>query len=318
MAMKRFKNILYVAEFSADQSSAIARALALAENNQAKLTFLHVVEAPRPGALLDYYAPEQIETQLLEQERSKLEQLLLGYRDLNPIDLQIRFGSPFIEIVRQTLDRNHDLVIKLAAGGHGIQDRLFGSTDMHLLRKCPRPVWLMRPEEKVNYSKIMAAVDFDPWASGDADDNLNRKILELASSVALSDFAELHLVHVWDSMLSGWAGEIPPKTVELQIEAERARYQSGFDDLAGKLRHWIGGEAYSYLSPRLHLVRGNARDDIPALAARLDINLLVMGTVARTGIKGLIIGNTSEVILNGIACSVLAVKPDGFVSPVEG
>jgi len=41
-----------------------------------------------------------------------------------------------------------------------------------------------------------------------------------------------------------------------------------------------------------------------------------MGTVARTGIKGLIIGNTAEVILNGIQCSVLAVKPDGFVSPL--
>jgi len=315
--MKRFKNILYVAEFSVDQSSAIARAITLAENNQARLTFLHVVEPPRLGALLDYYAPEQIETKLLEQERNKFEQLLFGYRSVNPMDLQIRFGSPFIEIVRQTLKGDHDLVIKLAGGGHGIQDHLFGSTDMHLLRKCPRPVWLMRPDEKANYGKIMAAVDFDPWSSDGADNSLNRKILELASSVALSDFAELHLVHVWDSMLSAWSGEIPYKTVEIQIEAERARYQFGLDDLAVKLRHWIGDEAYNYLSPRLHLVRGRARDDIPALAARLDVNLLVMGTVARTGIKGLIIGNTAEVILNGIVCSVLAVKPDGFVSPLE-
>lgn len=107
------------------------------------------------------------------------------------------------------------------------------------------------------------------------------------------------------------------RTVELQSEAERARYQSGLDDLAFKLRHWIGDEAYNYVSPRLHLVRGNARDDIPALAARLGVNLLVMGTVARNGIEGLIIGNTAEVILNGIYCSVLAVKPDGFVSPLE-
>ncbi|OAH99130.1 hypothetical protein A1353_21190 [Methylomonas methanica] len=316
MAMKRFKNILYVAEFAVDQSLAIARVIALAENNQARLTFLHVVEQPRLGALLDLFTPEQIDMQLREQERHKLEALVLGYSSVNPVDLQIRIGSPFIEIVRQTLDGDHDLVIKLARGGQGIQGHLFGSTDMHLLRKCPRPVWLMRPAEKANYAKIMAAVDFDPWSPDGADDSLNRRILELASSVALSDFAELHLVHVWDSMLSAWAGEIPYKTVETQIEAERARYQSGLDDLAVKLRHWIGDEAYNYLSPRLHLIRGSARDDIPALAARLDVNLLVMGTVARTGIKGLIIGNTAEVILNGILCSVLAVKPDGFVSPL--
>lgn len=317
MAMKRFKNILYVAEFAVDQRLAIARVIALSENNQARLTFLHVVEQPRLGALLDLYTPEQIDMQLREQERHKLEQLLLGYSGVNPIDLQIRIGRPFIEIVRQTLDGDHDLVVKLAGGGQGIQDHLFGSTDMHLLRKCPRPVWLMRPTGKANYAKIMAAVDFDPWSADGADDILNRSILELASSVALSDFAELHLVHVWDSMLSAWAGEIPYETVKLQIEAERVRYQSGLDYLASKLRHWLGDEAYNYLSPQLHLIRGNARDEIPALAARLDVNLLVMGTVARTGIKGLIIGNTAEVILNGIHCSVLVVKPDGFVSPLE-
>jgi len=41
-----------------------------------------------------------------------------------------------------------------------------------------------------------------------------------------------------------------------------------------------------------------------------------MGTVGRTGIPGLIMGNTAESILNNIGCSVLAVKPPGFVSPV--
>jgi nucleotide-binding universal stress UspA family protein len=41
-----------------------------------------------------------------------------------------------------------------------------------------------------------------------------------------------------------------------------------------------------------------------------------MGTVARTGINGLLMGNTAEMILTQIDCSVLAVKPQGFVSPV--
>jgi len=41
-----------------------------------------------------------------------------------------------------------------------------------------------------------------------------------------------------------------------------------------------------------------------------------MGTVARTGIQGFIMGNTAENILNQLDCSVLAVKPPGFVTPV--
>jgi len=42
-----------------------------------------------------------------------------------------------------------------------------------------------------------------------------------------------------------------------------------------------------------------------------------MGTVARTGIPGLIIGNTAESILSDIDCSLLAVKPEGFVTPIS-
>lgn len=62
--------------------------------------------------------------------------------------------------------------------------------------------------------------------------------------------------------------------------------------------------------------RGNPREAIPGLARELKADLVVMGTVARTGIAGFIIGNTVESILDDIGCSELAVKPDGFVSPV--
>ncbi len=56
---------------------------------------------------------------------------------------------------------------------------------------------------------------------------------------------------------------------------------------------------------------------IPELADELDADLVVMGTVGRTGIAGLLIGNTAETILERIGCSVLAIKPSGFRSPIE-
>jgi nucleotide-binding universal stress UspA family protein len=56
---------------------------------------------------------------------------------------------------------------------------------------------------------------------------------------------------------------------------------------------------------------------ISTSAAGLSADLVVMGTVARTGISGLIIGNTAEAILDQLMCSVLAVKPPGFTSPVK-
>jgi nucleotide-binding universal stress UspA family protein len=42
-----------------------------------------------------------------------------------------------------------------------------------------------------------------------------------------------------------------------------------------------------------------------------------MGTIARAGIPGVITGNTAERLLPSIPCSMLAVKPADFVSPVR-
>jgi nucleotide-binding universal stress UspA family protein len=65
------------------------------------------------------------------------------------------------------------------------------------------------------------------------------------------------------------------------------------------------------------LLKGDAEALIPALAKRKGVELIVMGTVCRTGIAGFIIGNTAENILQQVDCSVLTVKPEGFVSPVK-
>jgi hypothetical protein len=42
-----------------------------------------------------------------------------------------------------------------------------------------------------------------------------------------------------------------------------------------------------------------------------------MGTVCRTGAAGFLIGNTAETILADVTCSILALKPEGFISPIE-
>jgi nucleotide-binding universal stress UspA family protein len=56
---------------------------------------------------------------------------------------------------------------------------------------------------------------------------------------------------------------------------------------------------------------------IPEFVATERIDLLVMATIARTGVPGMLIGNTAERMLQSVDCSVLAIKPRGFVSPVR-
>ena len=66
-----------------------------------------------------------------------------------------------------------------------------------------------------------------------------------------------------------------------------------------------------------HLSTGEPRDVIPALVKKYNFDTVVMGTVARTGISGFLMGNAAEQILRRLRCSVLALKPEGFKSPVE-
>jgi len=63
-------------------------------------------------------------------------------------------------------------------------------------------------------------------------------------------------------------------------------------------------------------VRGNTSEIIIKQVGMREIDVLVTGTVCRTGLAGFFIGNTAERVLSNAGCSVLTLRPDGFVSPV--
>jgi len=319
--MERFTNILCVVTAGETGKPTLERAVSLAENNQAQLTVVDVMPHVTAGIGMPDGGPVSADLQaaMMAEHRRTLEAFTEPYRQRLQIQHHVLMGTGFLEIIRAVLRNRHDLVIKPAENPHFLE-RLFGSDDMHLLRKCPCPVWLTKPGEKCNYGCILAAVDFDPDKPDTEDQNLNQQILELSSSLALSDFAELHLVHVWEALgemtVRAWSNNPAADTIRY-VEGERSRHQRGLDQLREQLRGQIGAEAYGYLAPHFHLQRGAAITVIPELAKQLQADLVVMGTVARTGIAGLFIGNTAETILEQLRCSVLAIKPLGFISPVQ-
>jgi len=127
-------------------------------------------------------------------------------------------------------------------------------------------------------------------------------------------------VHAWELVAENAVRELLLHTPHEKITfyAEQIRHQHGvnLNALMQEVTRQLGKDAIDYLKPHTHLIKGWANKEIPALVKRLGADLVVMGTVARTGIPGFIIGNTSETILNQIDCSVLAIKPPGFETPV--
>lgn len=321
--MKRFKNILYVIEPTAEQESTIARAVSLAVNNQADLTIVDVIptQVVTAGIGLPPGGPiyDELRASVESDQRNAMESMVQSFKERLQIRLEVLVGKTYLEAIRAILKNGYDLLIKPAENPTWT-NRLFGSDDLHLLRKCPCPVWLMKPPEKSNYRSILAAVDFDLLVPLPSEHELNREILELAASLAHSDFASLHIVHAWEALGEKKIvsrGSMLPEGLTNYGEREHERHRKELYTLAGELSGWIGKDSYDYLSPSFHLPKGPAKKVIAPLAAELRADLVVMGTIARTGISGLIIGNTAEAILDQLTCSVLAIKPPGFKTPVK-
>lgn len=308
--MKPFTKILYLFEGHADHATAIARTVALVERHGADLTVLDVLPANIGDERDEIFA----------FHATTLDPLLAPHRNRIKISTTVAVGTVFVETIRTVLRDGHDLLIKVAEAPDYLQ-RLFGSTDMHLLRKCPCPLWLMKPQESMALEKVLAAVDFDPLPTPNSiQDQLNQRILAIASALASQNSAALHLVHAWEAFAEGRMrarADNTPDLLDRYLQKEQATHQGALAALVDSLRRTVDAQTFARLNLGVHLPKGAAVRIIPQLANDLAAGVVVMGTVSRTGIPGLIIGNTAEAILDQLTCSVLAVKPPGFVSPVQ-
>lgn len=312
--MDRFKKILVVASPGHLEPLTLRTAVNLANANDAHLTVLDVVAPPPPwkkkmnveGRIID------VEAALLHDRQERLRRMVENTRGGEETDVVVRAGEPFLEVIRHVIACGHDLVMMGEPEVNRAALPQPSSGVMHVLRKCPAPVWVMHPSLATEL-RILALVDPDP--SDPVRDGLNDLVLELATSLARRHVGELHLGHAWtlegEATLrtSPYVG-LPGRVVDAMVRDTEAVHRDQLNVLAA--RHDLG-----QLGVSVHMVSGEPGVVLPRLADRLDIGLIVMGTVGRTGLKGLIMGNTAETILRSVRCSVLALKPQGFLTPVK-
>jgi nucleotide-binding universal stress UspA family protein len=313
--MHRFKNILLLHDRRPGQQPTIQRGVDLARRNQARLTVVDVIEEDSWDSAELYAAPpfRKLKQLVREERQRELESAIEPLRQQRlDIRLKLLFGKPFIEIIREVLRENHDLVIKTAQGEGGLTGMLFGSTAMHLMRKCPCPVWVVKQKENERYGRIIAAVDPDP--SDEQTNKLNVKIMDLATSLAKLDESELLVIHAWslygETILRGGVGRMDEAEIDQLVREAETTHKE-------RLNHLLQKYDLQGLNYHTHLIKGEAGKVIPELAAKNRADLIIMGTQSRSGVAGFLIGNSAEKILHKANCSVLAVKPEGFVTPVK-
>ena len=310
--MKRFKNILVVSGQAEATSLILERAVALAQRNGASLTLLEAVAGLPSGistSVLGASSQELTERFTLERQKQLEEQIFPTIRSGLHLDIVVLIGTPFVEIIRAVLRNQHDLVMMAAEGYGGLRGKLFCSTALHLMRKCPCPVWIINPSHQKGFSGILAAVDPDP--EDEPKHALNIKIMELATSLAQQEQSKLHVVHVWAPWRESFFNytAVSDHEVDQMAQELQAQRRRELDEL-------VRGCSLHDLDSQVHFLEDDPDYAISELAASLSIELIVMGTVCRTGLSGVLIGNTAENVLGQTNCSVLTVKPEGFTSPV--
>lgn len=309
--MRNFKKILFVTRVIVDDSYALKQAISLASNNRATLQAL-IICADLPKSMLEQR--DSYESFLKQKLQQNFNAAVddLGLSNINiPFNIQLDSGNAQgIKIIKQVLNNQCDLVIKAVEDQNS---KGFKSIDMELLRKCPCPVWLSRNTNK-HQQKIHVAVAIDPDSKELVAHDLSIKLLSVSRELANLCDKQLGVIACWDYVLEEFIRDsvffaAAEDDLDRSIEEEKVMNQQ---DLAQLIRESkINGDI------DISLIRGQPDQIIPKYTIEKNVDILVMGTVARTGIQGFTFGNTAENVVQKLNCSLLALKPQGFISPVK-
>lgn len=312
--MRRFNNILYCSRGIDQEQDSLSQALFFVKHNQANLNIL--ILYPRLPKDFDAYR-NSYEESLLSNIRKTIKQIIdkNHYNDAE-IHQYINYrieacDVPVTHIVQHVLRDQYDLVMKrgeIAEGKKG-----FKAIDMGLIRKCPCPVWLYHPSQDGSAIKHIA-VAIDPESPEISGVDLAEHLLRLGHDLSTQTGARLSVVSCWnyayeETIRGSDFAAIPEPTLNKIVADAKDVHLATLQTIIQSAK--IGNTF------NLQHVKGLPSTLIPEFVQTQGVDLLIMGSLARTGIPGFLMGNTAEDILQKIECTSLTLKPAGFVSPVK-
>ena len=293
------KLLLCVAE---DDDAAVRYVARLAAATNADLTIADVIEDVPPIARRLLPRSWNLPALVRTQKQARIERSAAIARRLGAAPTTaLLTGSPIKALVREVVRGRHDMLAVGAAPGRlqGV-----GVSATSLLREAPCPVLLVHPSRRRSRLRVLVALDTAPWVAKGTG-ALTAKLIETAIWFAEKHDGELHVLHAWVPY-----GERMIVRAGL-TDAEARQFMIGQREEARQEMEPALAPFRAHIAPsRVHLVKGDPRVVIADFATKHRIDLLVIGSMARSGVTGRIIGNTAEAVLSQLPCSMLVVKPD--------
>jgi universal stress protein E len=137
-------------------------------------------------------------------------------------------------------------------------------------------------------------------------------IMDIATSLSEFKNAELTVLSCWslygvDALRHGAFTRVSADTIETLLKNQEREYVDSLDILVNE---------YADFEIHKRLQKGKPKSIIPEFVNSNQIDVVVTGTIGRSGMPGFLIGNTSESVLQAINSSVISLKPNDWVSPI--
>ncbi len=307
-----FRNILFPTDFSSHAHAALKYAAAFARDGGGRVLLFSVQDARVPANLLTLpeYVFEEQENNWLLQLRSEVKELLsdplLSGVEVEPVLVE---GEPASEIARAAIDHEVDLITVVTRGRKRLS-RAFGSSIAEeIIAESPCAVLAIRPPQR----------DFVEHRGGLTQIRLNRVVLatnfrpssvaatQLATQISNQLGAELHAVYVIGDYFEQISVMFPEGGL-----AALTRLRSYVQERMTHLSRTDGPRATT------HIAEGRPYQEIVRLAAKLDADLIVIGTAVHGSLFGSspVLGSEIERVTRNAPCPVLCVPAAKVVTPL--
>ena len=281
-----------------DKAAVLARALG------AQLCLFHGIDEPICPDLgtVEGLQPAQVEARGCERHRRLLEALARPLRRHGlTVTTAVQWDYPLHEaIIRAAEDFETDLVVAAAHPGRHHLPWLLHYTDWELLRTATMPVLLVKDAKPWHRPPILAAVD--PGHAFDKPAALDGEILRFSATLAEALGGRVHAVHAYLPLPA-----VPDMSGPAVIEAELVAAGDHAEVLLQRVAGPLG-----IPRQRQHAVARHPIDAIIDVARETGSRIVALGSVSRSGLDRVFIGNTAEALIDALKCDVLVVKPPGF------
>lgn len=291
--MRSIKRIL-VALPPVPDSAALQRAQQLALKLDAELDLL----------VIDSHSDQ---SEFLKQQLTCLKNL--GIRaNGEQADTDRRPSEAILEAARML---GSDLLIKqhFRDSGSWLNKHLTLPDDWHLARESKVPLLMLQGHHAWTAGNVLAAMDVEHHDQPHL--SLQGNVMDYASELCTLFDARLNVVSAYKPVSQSQAGYFvaaPFSTKDpSQTDVFQAQDHAAAQQCLNQCR-WFRDE-YELAESQIHIVEGAARALIPIVASKLNASLVVLGTVARHGLFGALVGNTVESVLDQLCCDVLILPP---------